>query len=133
MNAIRGDQIHISEAQALEKKGDPQGAASLYEKLLKQSPKNIRIVQRLMVLFRKLGDVKKETYYIDIAINIHQQKYAINNQLDKKATTLSNQLNKLLGHTDKKGKAIFVADEILKLELRKSRLLSKNSRPKAKK
>ena len=127
MYAIKGDHINITDARALEQKEDWQGAALLYEKLLKQSPKNLPIIHRLLVLFRKLGNVKKEVQYIDAAIKIQQQKYAISNQLDKKATTLSNQLNKMLGHTDKKGKAIFVADEILKLELRKTRLLKKQT------
>jgi len=126
MHAIKGDHIHISDAQALEQKGEWQQAAALYEKLLKQSPKNLPILQRLMVLFRKTGDVKNEVKYIDAAINIHQQKYTVAVQPGKKITTLSNQLNKMLGHTDKKGKPLFVADEILKLELRKTRLLKKN-------
>ena len=127
MYAIKGDHINITDARALEQKEDWQGAALLYEKLLKQSPKNLPIIHRLLVLFRKLGNVKKEVQYIDAAIKIQQQKYAISNQLDKKATTLSNQLNKMLGLTDQKGKAIFVADEILKLELRKTRLLKKQT------
>lgn len=126
MYAIKGDDIHINNARALEMKQDYQGAAAMYEKLLKQSPNNLPIVQRLLVLFRRLGNVKKESRYIDVAIKIHQQHYAGSNVLSKKATSISQQLNKLLGHTDKKGKPVFVADEILKLELRKKRLLKKH-------
>ncbi|RYY68645.1 MAG: hypothetical protein EOO13_11730 [Chitinophagaceae bacterium] len=133
MYAVKGDHIHIADAQALEQKEDFSGAASLYEALLKQSPKNLRILQRLMVLFRKLRNVKKELQYIDTAIKVQQQKYVINGELDKRAATISNQLNKMLGHTDKKGKTVFVADEILKLELRKARLLSKKPKDRKKK
>ena len=126
MYAIKGDQIgHFTDAQALEQKGEPEQAAALYEKLLKQSPSNLRIIQRLLVLFRKLNNAKKELQYIEAAIKIHEKKYLPINVLDKKATTLSNQLNKLLGHTDKKGKPVFVAEEVLKLQLRRTRLLKK--------
>ncbi|RYD74261.1 MAG: hypothetical protein EOP53_18605, partial [Sphingobacteriales bacterium] len=125
MYAIKGDHIHLADARALEQKEDWQGAATMYEKLLKQSPKNLPILQRLLVLFRKTGNAKKEIQYIDAAIRLQQQKYSISNTLNKKAASISNQLNKMLGHTDKKGKAIFVSDEILKLELRKERLLKK--------
>jgi len=133
MFAIKGDHIHIADAQALEQQQDHAAAAALYEKLLKQSPKNGHIVQRLLVLFRKTGDIKKELYYIDRAIKLQEQKYNISNKLDKKAATLSNQLNKMLGHTDKKGKPVFVANEILKLELRRARLLKKQQKSATKK
>lgn len=133
MYAIKGDHIHINDAQELEGKQEWQAAAALYEKLLRQSPKNIRIIQRLLVLFRKMGNVKKEIHYIDAAIRIHQQKYTISNHLNKKATDLSRQLNKMLGHTDKKGKPVMVADEILKLELRKIRLIKKQQNQPGKK
>lgn len=125
MYAVKGTQVHISDAQALESQDDLQGAANMYEALHRQSPKNASILQRLMILYRKLGNGKKEIQYIDAAIKLQQQKYSIQASLDKKATTISNQLNKMLGHTDKKGKPVLVADEILKLELRKARLLKK--------
>jgi len=126
MYAVKGDHIHIADARALEQKQDYAAAATLYEKLLKQSPKSLPILQRLLVLYRKLGNVKKELYFINAAIKVHEQKYNISSKLDKKAASISNQLNKMLGHTDKKGKPVFVADEILKLELRKTRLLKKH-------
>lgn len=126
MYAVKGDHIHIADARALEQKQDHAAAATLYEKLLKQSPKSLPILQRLLVLYRKLGNVKKELYFINAAIKVHEQKYNISSKLDKKAASISNQLNKMLGHTDKKGKPVFVADEILKLELRKTRLLKKH-------
>ncbi len=134
MQAIKGGHITLADAHALEQNKDWQGAAIMYEKLLKQSPGNYPIIQRLMILYRKLGDIKKETQYIDAAIKLQTQKYTLSNTLNKKAATLSNQLNKMLGHVDKKGKAVFVSVEVLKLELRKERLLkSKVKNSKAKK
>jgi tetratricopeptide (TPR) repeat protein len=128
MKAIRGDHPgSFDDAQALEQKGELKAAAALYEKLLKQSSSRLRIIRRLLVLFRKLKNADKELHYIDTAIKIHERKYTPVQTFNKKAITLSKQLNKLLGHTDNKGKAIFVADEIHKLELRKTRLLKKHS------
>ena len=133
MQVIKGNHVSAADAKALEHKKDWQGAAFIYEKLLKQSPVNFRFIQRLIILFRKLGNVKKETQYIDAAIHLQQKKYTLNNTLNKKAATLSRQLNKMLGHTDKSGKAIFVSDDVLKLELRKERLLKKEAKVASKK
>lgn len=128
MYAIQGDDPGgFYDAQALEQKGELKDAIALYEKLLKQSPSNLRIIQRLLILFRKINNVKKELYYIDTAIKIHEKKYIPKQTLNKKATTLSNQLNKMLGHTDKKGQAIFVTDDVVKLQQRKARLLKKQA------
>jgi tetratricopeptide (TPR) repeat protein len=128
MYAIKGDNPgQISDAQALEQKGELNKAAVLYEKLLKKSPSNLRIIQRLLVIFRKLKNVKKELYYIEVAIKIHRKKYMPVQTFNKKTTALSKQLNKMLGHTDKKGVLILVSDDIVKLELRKSRLFKKQS------
>ena len=125
MQVIKGELINIADARSLEENKDYEAAANLYEKLLKQSPANLQIIQRLLVLYRKTGDAKNELRTIDRAIAIHQQKYSLTNSLSKKATSISQQLNKMLGHTDKKGKAVLVASEILKLELRKTRVQKK--------
>lgn len=125
MYVIKGEQVHMADARALEQQQNHQAAALLYEKLLQQSPGNLPVIQRLIILYRKLGDIKKELRYIDLAIKKHRQHYSIRQKLNKKATTISHQLNKLLGHTDKKGKPVEVPAEVLKLELRKTRLLKK--------
>lgn len=126
MQAIRGDHPgNFEDARALEQKGELKAASALYEKLLKRSSSKLRILQRLLVLFRKLKNANKELHYIDTAIKIHEKKYTPVLPLNKKAAAISKQLNKMLGYTDNKGKPVFVADEILKLELRKARLLKK--------
>jgi hypothetical protein len=78
-----------------------------------------------LVVYRKLKDTEKEIRSIDAAIKIHQQQYPVKESSDKKISTLSKQLNKILGHTDKKGKNMLVPPEISRLELRKTRLLKK--------
>ncbi len=112
-------------ARKLEQDGDLKGAADLYEKLYRQSAQNGKALQRLMIVYRKLKNATKEIKYIDAAIKLQEQYYAKVKKADKLTTSISNKLNILLGHTDKKGKAIFKPDEILKLELRKMRLQHK--------
>lgn len=126
MQAIKGDApVSFEQARLLEQQGDYKKAAAFYEKLLKQSSRKIKILERLLVVYRKLNDPKKEVRTIDSAIKIHEQQYPTKESADKKISTLSKQLNKILGHTDKKGKNMLVPPEISQLELRKTRLLKK--------
>jgi tetratricopeptide (TPR) repeat protein len=126
MEVIRGDgPLSFDQSRLLEQQGDYKKAAAAYEKLLKQSSKKIKILERLLVVYRKLKDTEKEIRSIDTAIKIHQQQYPVKETSDKKISTLSKQLNKILGHTDKKGKNMLVPPEITRLELRTTRLLKK--------
>jgi tetratricopeptide (TPR) repeat protein len=126
MEVIRGDgPLSFDQARLLEQQGGYKKAAAAYEKLLKQSTKKIKILERLLVVYRKLNETEKEIRSIDAAIKIHQQQYPVKESSDKKISTLSRQLNKILGHTDKKGKNMLVPPEISRLELRKTRLLKK--------
>jgi tetratricopeptide (TPR) repeat protein len=126
MEVIRGDgPLTFEDARLLEQEGNYKKAAAAYEKLLKRAGKKIKILERLLIVFRKLNDVEKELNYIDAAIKIYEEQYPAKKSADKKISTLSKQLNNLLGHTDKKGKNMLVPPEIAKLQLRKARLLKK--------
>ncbi len=126
MEVIRGDgQMTFEVARLLEREGNYKKAAAAYEKLLKPARKKIKILERLLIVFRKLNDVGKELDYIDAAIKIYEEQYPAKKSTDKKISTLSKQLNNLLGHTDKKGKNMLIPPEIEKLEFRKARLLKK--------
>jgi tetratricopeptide (TPR) repeat protein len=126
MDVVKGDGLlGFGEIRQLEQNGDHRSAARAYEKLLKHSSKKLKILERLLVLYRKLNDVNKEVEHIDAAIKIYGQQYPDKKSSDRKLATISKQLNNLLGHTDKKGKNMLVPPEILKLELRKERLLKK--------
>jgi hypothetical protein len=126
MDVVKGDGLlGFGEIRQLEQNGDHRSAARAYEKLLKHSSKKLKILERLLVLYRKLNDVNKEVEHIDAAIKIYGQQYPDKKSSDRKLATISKQLNNLLGHTDKKGKNMLVPPEILKLEQRKERLLKK--------
>jgi tetratricopeptide (TPR) repeat protein len=121
------DPLSFEGARMMEQQGEYKKAATAYEQLLKQSSKKIKILERLLVVYRKLNDPAKELRSIDAAIRIHQQQYPVKITSDKKIATLSKQLNKILGHSDKRGKNMLVPPEISKLELRKTRLLKKQN------
>jgi tetratricopeptide (TPR) repeat protein len=126
MELVKGDgPLGFAEIRQLEQSGDYKSAARAYEKLLKHSSRKLKILERLLVLYRKLNDVRKEVEYIDAAIKIYGQQYPDKKSTDRKLATISKQLNNLLGHTDKKGNSMLVPPEILKLEKRKERLLKK--------
>jgi|GEM_PF-3528739 len=126
MRVVRDDDVtpDYDGARELEQKGFYKEAAALYEKLLKAAPNNLRIVSRLLIVYRRLKDVKKEVQYIDKAIAIQQQYFTSRATPDKTITSISKKLNTLLGHTDKKGKPVLVPAEIAKLQERKKRLLA---------
>ena len=126
MQAVKGHSAESYEdAQALERNGELKAAAKLYEKLYKRYPAKIKIVHRLLVLFRKLKDAEKEISYIDVAIKMNEQYYTTVKKQDTTTVAISKKLNMLLGHTDKKGKTVLKTDEVLKLQKRKANLLKK--------
>ena len=124
MYAVKGNNNGTFEdARALEQEGELKDAVAIYEKLHKRSPNNMKIIQRLMIIYRKLKNVNKELHYINAAIKINEQYYAAKNKLSSKAGSISRQLNQLLGYT--KGNAVFKSDDVLKLQMRRTKLLSK--------
>lgn len=126
MKAVKGNKSETyDDALLLERKGELKPAATIYRSLHKQAPKNLKILSRLMIVYRKLKDPVNEIKYIDAAIKIHEQYYTSGKNADKKIIAISRKLNLLLGHTDKKGKPMLKPDELLKLEMRKKRLQDK--------
>lgn len=129
MRVIKGNgNLSFENARSLEKDGDLENAAALYKTLLKTSRQKLKILHRLMIISRAVKDPEKEIGYIDAAIKIHEEQYALRKSADKKITALSSQLNKVLGHVDKKGRAVLVPDELAKLQVRKERLVKKYKR-----
>lgn len=95
-------------AQLQEKEGQLEDAVKTYESLLKHQPHNEKIYDRLMILFRKLKDPKKEIGIIRKGINEFEQKFHKRNQEPgKKILQLSKALLKATGLADKKGKNMF--------------------------
>jgi tetratricopeptide (TPR) repeat protein len=126
MKVVKDD--HVPEtfegARQLEQRGELKKAGELYESLLKRSGDDMKIITRLIIVYRKLKNYKKEIGFINKAIKIHEQRYTPK-KLNKNISLISKKLNILLGHTDKKGKNLLLPDEIVKLQHRKTLLQRK--------
>lgn len=125
LHALTGNKTEAGtsrNAMELERTGAIKEAAALYRILLKHSPNNLRILNRMMIVYRKLKDAVNEIKTIDTVIRIQEQYYNAGKNANKKTIAISKQLNLLLGHTDKKGKAVFKSPYLMKLEMRKQRL-----------
>ncbi len=120
--------ITFETARQMERAGELKKAAAIYEKLIPQTGKKIKVLERFMVVYRKLSEPIKEIKTIDAAVKIHEQFYPVKQSKDKRMAGLSAQLNKSLGHTNKKGKNMLNPPEINKLQLRKERLLKSLSK-----
>jgi tetratricopeptide (TPR) repeat protein len=128
MRVVKDDDVPLSfeGARQLEQRGELKKAVELYESLLKRSADDLKIITRLIILYRKLKNYKKEIGLINKAIKIHEQRYAPK-KANKQVSLISKKLNLLLGHTDKKGRTKLLPQEIIKLETRKSLLQKKLS------
>jgi len=126
MRVVKDDEVPESfeGARQLEQRGTLKDAVALYERLLKRSVNNLKIISRLIILYRKLKNHTKEISTINKAIKIHEQRYAPK-KLNKNISAISKKLNILLGHTDKKGRNIILPTEIEKLQNRKALLQKK--------
>ena len=107
----------------LEQKNLPDKARDLYEKLLKKSPGNMKLLDRLIIVYRKLKDTRKEVAAIDQKIKIIEQHHGISGTVNSKVAALSKKLNLALKHTDRKGRNLLIHPQVLLLQERKKRLL----------
>src|SRR5687768_12832509 len=99
----------LSKAKELERKGELEKAASAFEKVIKENPANEFAYDRLMIIYRKNKEYKKEKAVIVAGINAFQQFYknASKFQATKKVAALSKALLKATGLSDKKGQPLY--------------------------
>ena len=117
----------FKDAHLLEGNNDWKHAAAMYERLLKQSPNNIKIVNRLIIVYRKLKASTKEIVTINKAIKYYEGQYVPLKKTGSQVSALSKKLNRMLGHIDSKGKSSVQSADILKLEKRRDMLLKKGT------
>jgi len=118
--SINCEPNNIDCAREYEQAGEWKKAAGIYEKLAKSSGNPLALLSRLMILYRKLKLYDKEIAVINKAIVIHHQYYEPQKLKNTKADRISRQLNIAMGTADKKGKANYKPEEVLKLEKRRS-------------
>ena len=98
----------LAEAKNLEAAGKFNEAGDIYQKVIKTNPKKEYAYDRLMIIYRKNAEYKKEKEVIDAGIKTFEQFYKMASRVPakKKVTSLSHQLLKATGLADKKGNPI---------------------------
>ena len=117
--------VHLKKKDKAEA-SDPELDVKALEQLLKEQPSNEKAYDRLMVLYRKLKEPKKELKIINAAIKVFEEKYVKRQPgFNKKIETISRALRKATGLADKKGNNLFEPGELTRWKKRKALLQSK--------
>ncbi len=115
----------LSNAKALEAEGKYEKASAEYEKLLKIFPKDQFIYERLMILYRKQKDYKKEKATILAGIKVFSKLHQPAKSSNRKIASLSRALLKFTGLVDKNGNPVFEQQPIGKWKKRLDGLVKK--------
>jgi hypothetical protein len=110
----------LAKARELEAEGELKDAAGYYEKVLKVYSTDENIYNRLMIIYRKLREYKKELTIIDTGIKEFSALYNSGKSSNKKIATLSRALLKSTGLIDKKGEAVYEQEPIAKWKKRRA-------------
>ncbi|HEX6191208.1 MAG TPA: hypothetical protein VFZ42_02540 [Chitinophagaceae bacterium] len=121
----------LSLARQHEQDDDKEEAIALYLKILKRQPLNALIYDRLMILYRKTKESKKELDIIKAGIKTFEEFY---NKREKappaKVARLSAALSKATGLVDKKGKSLYAPEPLGRWERRRLLVEKKLNQPK---
>lgn len=110
----------LSEAREAEDTENIQDAIRLYQEAINTDQLNEHAYNRLMMLFRRQKEYKKELGIIKAGIKAFEEFYEskIPNK-SKTITAISNKLNKVFGLADKKGNKIYSPEPIARWKKRK--------------
>ncbi len=99
----------LTRAKELEAQGELDKAAAAFEKAIKENPLNEYAYDRLMIIYRKNKEYKKEKAVIVAGVKAFRQFYKSmeKRHASKKVVSLSNALLKATGLADKKGKPLY--------------------------
>lgn len=122
-------------------KTDPSLAIEIYNRILEKDPLQVNAYDRLMIIYRKEKNYKKELSIINSGVKAFEQFYKKQaGKRSKKISDISNQLNKAFHLIDKKGNSLYTPEPIdrwLKrkemVEKRMGKLSSKSRSSSAKK
>jgi len=110
------------EIEAKDKKEDP----AYYHGAIKENPLNRKAYDRLMILYRREKNYKKELSIINAAIKAFEKSYSSKKKpINKNIKKVSSQLNKIMGLLDNNGKSIYYPKPISGWQLRKTVVLKK--------
>lgn len=109
----------IKEAQEAEEKEDISLAIKEYEEAIQKDSLAEKAYNRLMILYRKDKNYKKELQLINSGIKAFETFYRSRKSGSRKIAEISKKLNKLFGFTDKKGNAVYDPEPIARWKKRK--------------
>ena len=112
---------NFEDARELEQQGHLEDAASVYEKIIGEESLNEVAYERLMIIYRKLKDPKKELAVINKGIKAFEGHYSSSRpSSNKKISELSSKLLKSTGLADKKGKLLYEPEPISRWKKRRT-------------
>ena len=90
-----------------------------YEEAIKTDPLAEKAYDRLMILYRKDKEYKKELKLINSGIKAFEKFYRSRKTGSRKIAEISKKLNKSFGFTDKKGNSLYDPEPIARWKKRK--------------
>jgi len=115
----------VERAQQAEDAENNDLAIKEYEEILKADPLHEYAYNRLMILFRKNKNSKKEMAIINSGIREYEKFYKSRGGKSRKISEISNKLNKAIGLIDRKGQNIYDPEPIATWKKRKALLEKK--------
>ena len=109
----------IKEDEA-EEKEDFATAIKGYEEAIKKNALSEKAYDRLMIIYRKEKNYKKELRIISAGIKAFESFYKSKKSRSKKIADISQKLNRSFGFTDKKGNTLYDPEPIARWKKRKA-------------
>ena len=110
----------LEKAREAESEGNLEQAASLYEKIIQERPREEFAFDRLMIIYRKLKRYKDEVKIIDAGIKAFENLYKSKHSGSRKIAEISSALLKSTGLADKKGNQLYEPEPMGKWKKRKA-------------
>ncbi|WP_343690054.1 hypothetical protein [Chitinophaga sp.] len=114
----------FEQARTLEQNDEPGQAITIYQRLHNQVPDDRRVISRMLVLYRKLKNYKKELQLIDSTIRQNKEAILANRNAWVKANKKIAKINLALGRSlkilDVKGLPLLEEPFISSLKKRKT-------------
>jgi len=109
----------LDQAKQAEAEEDIETAIDFYEQIIKADDLNEFAYNRLLILYRKKKAYVKEVKLLDRGIAAFEKHFKAGTKHSKQITSVSEQLNKALGLTDKKGNRLYDPEPIAKWKKRR--------------
>lgn len=109
----------IEKAKDAEDAEEWQQAAEIYKQVLQEDNLKEEAYDRLMMMYRKLKEYKKELAVIDKGIKAYEKFYRSKVSKSKKVIEISNKLAKSFGFIDKQGNNTYDVEPIGKWKKRR--------------